>query len=43
MSQSKESGDEAYVKARDKILQKFAYFIATFDGNQYMERQSYFI
>jgi len=38
MSQSKGRGDEAYVK----ILNEFTYFIATFDGNQYMERQSHF-
>jgi len=39
MSQSKDRGDEAHVK----ILREFAYFIVTFDGNQYMERQSHFI
>ena len=30
-------------KQEKKFYKKFAYFIATFDGNQYMERQSYFI
>jgi len=43
MSKSKGRKDEAYVKATDKILHKFAYFIATLDGNQSMERQSYFV